>query len=349
MDEQIDTRALLQHLNLAVALTDIDADRICFENACFFDWFPPPAGDQGQLSERIAGLDLDKARERLKERGAFRLELEVQLRGRATPVRLEMHQIEHQGRALTLLEGHNISKEMENQYMLDSYSRMAERNAKALEKEKDRVERLLLNIMPKAVYEELKDFGTTTPQHFEHAAILMLDFVRFTDMQISHDASALVSELNDIFSAFDRIVEMFGCERIRTIGDSYMAVSGVPEESSEDTANIARVALRMRRYLEKRNAAHTNQWRGRIGINTGPVIGSLVGIQKYVYDLFGPGVNLAARMESLSEPMRITLNQATYELIKDEFVCSEREEVEVKGFGPMTLYFLEEEARRHYR
>lgn len=349
MDNPIDTRALLQQIHLAVALVDIDKDSVCFENACFFDWFQPPAEEQGGLSDRIPSLDLGKATQRLTDRGSYRVELEVQIKGRATPVRLEMHQIEHQGVTRTLIEGRDISKEKENQYMLDSYSRMAEKNAKALEKEKDRVERLLLNVMPKQVYEELKNYGTTTPQHFENAAILMLDFVRFTDMQISHDASALVSELNDIFSAFDRIVEMFGCERIRTIGDSYMAVSGVPEESGEDTANIARVALRMRRYLEKRNSAHTNQWRGRIGINTGPVIGSLVGIQKYVYDLFGPGVNLAARMESCSEPMRITLNQTTYELIKDEFICTERGESEIKGFGPMTLYYLEEEARQTYR
>ncbi|SEG06025.1 adenylate/guanylate cyclase domain-containing protein [Marinobacterium lutimaris] len=349
MDNPIDPRALLQQLHLAVALVDLEQNSICFENACFFDWFPPPAEEQGGISDRIPSLPMDKAVQRLSDRGSYRLELEVQVKGRATPVRLEMHRMEHQGATLTLIEGRDISKEKESQYMLDSYSRMAEKNAKALEREKDRVERLLLNVMPKQVYEELKNYGTTTPQHFDNAAILMLDFVRFTDMQISHDASALVSELNDIFSAFDRIVEMFGCERIRTIGDSYMAVSGVPEESGEDTANIARVALRMRRYLEKRNAAHSNEWRGRIGINTGPVIGSLVGIQKYVYDLFGPGVNLAARMESHSEPMRITLNQATYELIKDDFICTPRGESEIKGFGPMELYFLEDEAKQHYR
>ncbi|TCK08736.1 adenylate/guanylate cyclase domain-containing protein [Marinobacterium mangrovicola] len=349
MDKSIDTRALLQQIHLAVALVDIEQNTICFENACFFDWFPPPAQEQGDFSDRVPSLELEKAKQRLQARGSYRLEVDVQIKGRATPVRIEMHQVEYQGQARTLVEARDISKEKESQYMLDSYSRLAEKNAKALEREKDRVERLLLNVMPKQVYEELKNYGTTTPQHFENAAILMLDFVRFTDMQISHDASALVSELNDIFSAFDRIVEMFGCERIRTIGDSYMAVSGVPEESGEDTANIARVALRMRRYLEKRNSAHSNQWRGRIGINTGPVIGSLVGIQKYVYDLFGPGVNLAARMESHSEPMRITLNQATYELLKDDFICTERGEAEIKGFGPMTLYFLEEEARQHYR
>ena len=155
----------------------------------------------------------------------------------------------------------------------------------------------------------------------------------------------MVAELNDIFSAFDRIVELFGCERLRTIGDSYMAVSGLPEAVLEHANNIAKVALRMRRYLERRNAAHPQQWRCRIGIHTGPVIGSLVGIQKYVYDLFGPGVNMAARMESLSEPMRITLCQSTRDLIEHDFTFTERGEFDIKGFGTQTLYFLESEVR----
>jgi class 3 adenylate cyclase len=167
--------------------------------------------------------------------------------------------------------------------------------------------------------------------------------VRFTNMTISQDPSALVSELNDIFSAFDRIVDMFGCERLRTIGDSYMAVSGLPEALPEHAENIAKVALRMRRYLEKRNEAHPEQWRCRIGINSGSVIGSLVGVQKYVYDLFGPGVNLAARMESMSEPMRITLCEDMHRLIEDSFVFSERGEFDVKGFGKKSLYYLEGE------
>jgi class 3 adenylate cyclase len=99
----------------------------------------------------------------------------------------------------------------------------------------------------------------------------------------------------------------------------------------------------MLRYIERRNSAHAEAWHCRIGINSGPVVGSLVGIQKYVYDIFGPGVNLAARMETLSEPMKITISENTYELIKDDFVCSERGEFEVKGFGMNTLYFLERE------
>lgn len=122
-----------------------------------------------------------------------------------------------------------------------------------------------------------------------------------------------------------------------------MAVSGLPEANREHAHNVARVALRMLRYIERRNAAHPEAWYCRIGINSGPVIGSLVGVQKYVYDIFGPGVNLAARMESLSEPMRVTISEDTYQLIKDDFMCTERGEFEVKGFGTKTLYFLDRE------
>lgn len=230
--------------------------------------------------------------------------------------------------------------------MLDSYSRLAEKHARDVQKEKERVEKLLLNIMPRAVYEEIKDFGASTPQRFEQASVLMLDFVGFTEMAVSRDPSAIVAELNDIFSAFDRIVEMFGCERIKTIGDAYMAVSGLPEATPEHAANIARVATRLRRYIERRNASHPTQWLCRIGINTGPVIGSIVGVQKYVYDIFGPAVNLAARLEALSEPMQITMCADTALLIQDDFLCRPRGPVEVKGFGELELWTLVDEHRK---
>ena len=141
---------------------------------------------------------------------------------------------------------------------------------------------------------------------------------------------------------------MFGCERIRTVGDGYMAVSGLPEPSMDHAHNIARVALRMQRYIERRNSAHAEEWLCRIGINSGPVVGSLVGVQKYVYDIFGPGVNMAARMETLSETMRITISESTYQLIKDDFLCSERGEFEVKGFGLNKLYYLDKELPKGY-
>jgi class 3 adenylate cyclase len=160
-------------------------------------------------------------------------------------------------------------------------------------------------------------------------------------MAISEDPAGIITELNDIFTAFDRIAEQFGCERIKTMGDAYMAVSGIPEATPDHAQNIAKVALLMVRYLERRNLSHAQKWRCRIGINAGTVIGSIVGVQKYVYDIFGPGVNLAARMESCSEPMQITLCDDMYRLIRNEFRVRERERVEVKGFGTRQLYTLE--------
>jgi adenylate cyclase len=207
------------------------------------------------------------------------------------------------------------------------------------------VEKLLLNIMPRAVYEEMKDYGSTTPQRFDEATILMLDFVGFTSMAVSRDPTALITELNDIFTAFDRIVELFNAERLKTIGDAYMAVAGVPDASPDHAHTIARVALRMRRYIERRNESHREQWLCRIGIHSGPVIGSIVGVQKYVYDVFGPGVNLASRMETLAESMQIMVSESTYLLIRDEFSCTDQGEQEVKGFGQQRVYSLEAEVR----
>lgn len=337
-------RNILQSLPTAIASFDPTTWRIDFENAKFFQWFPAPVQDvEAGLDARIPGFDTERAAKRLADGRPFSVETEVTTGPRAIPVRIQCSMLtaDEDGHALCVAT--DISKEMESQYMLDSYSRLAEKNARDLQKEKERTERLLLNIMPRAVFEEMRDYGTATPEKFESASTLMLDFVGFTDMAIADDPSAVVSELNDIFSAFDRIAEMFGCERLRTIGDAYMAVSGVPETNPEHPQNIARAALRMRRYLERRNQAHPQRWEARIGINSGPVIGSLVGVQKYVYDLFGPGVNLAARMETMSEPMMITLNESTRDLLKEGFTFTHRGEFPVKGFGTQNLYFLDGE------
>jgi adenylate cyclase len=353
----VDPTDVLLGLDVGVAVTELDGWPVRFENGRFFQLFPPrlDAGltdpdvvgdlDQGgdSLPERIAALRPERAAERLGRARPFTFETEVDAAGRTVSVRVTLKPLPDDPHGRILVECADVTKEQQVQYMLDSYSSLAERNARELEKEKERVERLLLNIMPRAVLEELKDYGTTTPNRFDEVTIVMLDFVGFTSMAISEDAGAIITELNDIFSTFDRIVETFNCERLKTIGDAYIAVAGVPEPNPDHAQSIARVALRMRRYLERRNAAHPTQWNARFGINTGTVIGSLVGIQRYVYDLFGPGVNLAARMEALSEPMRITVSQTTRDLIEDDFILSERGEVEVKGFGPQRLYYLEGE------
>lgn len=339
-------RQVAQTLSTGVAIVETEGWAVLFENANFFKWFPPESDADEPLTVRIPKLNANRALARLQEGRAYSFEVDTQAGARTIPVAVEVRPLPEQSSGHLVVECRDISKQKQAEYMLDSYSKMAERNARELQREKDRVERLLLNIMPKSVYEEMMDYGTVTPQLFDGASILMIDFVGHTEMAISRDPAALITELNDIFTVFDRITDMFGCERIRTVGDAYMAVSGLPEPTPDHAHNIARVALRMLRYIERRNSAHPEAWHCRIGINSGTVIGSLVGVQKYVYDIFGPGVNMAARMETLSEPMRITVSENTYNLIKDEFECVERGEFDVKGFGMNTLYFLERERSR---
>jgi adenylate cyclase len=343
MDDASHLKHLIRSLTIGVAVVDPAADTLIFENARFFEWFPPLDLTEAKLVGRLPGLDLEKAATRLRQQRPFSYECEGHAGTRAIPLAVDIRVLPLNGRDYWVIECRDLTRQKQAEYLLESYSKMAEKHARDLQKEKERVEKLLLNIMPKSVYEEMKNFGTATPQRFESASILLLDFVGSTEMAVSADPSTLIAELNDIFSAFDRIVELFGCERIKTIGDAYMAVSGLPEPTPDHAHNIAKVALRLRRYLQRRNAAHPEQWRCRIGINTGPVIGSLVGVQKYVYDIFGPGVNLAARMESWSEPMTITLCDETRELIKDDFVFTDRGDFEIKGFGTKHLYFLDGE------
>jgi len=342
-------RTALQSLGTAVAIADPESWEIRFENACFFQWFPPGDDDpDAPLPRRLSALDTEKAATRLAAGRVFSLDTDVKAGARTLSLALELRRIETEEGPAVLVEARNVSKQREAEYMLDSYSRMAEKNARELQREKERVEKLLLNIMPRSVYDELKDFGTTTPQRFDAASVLMLDFIGFTDMAIASDPGSVVSELNDIFSAFDRITELFGCERIKTIGDAYVAVSGVPEAVPDHAANIARVALRMRRYLEKRNESHPTKWHCRIGVSTGALIGSMVGIQKYVYDIFGPAANLAARLEALCEPMQILIDEPTFALIGQEFATADLGGIEVKGFGTQRVRALQYETRARF-
>ena len=327
-------------LDVAVAVSDAATWKIEFENTKFFQWFPPDAEDSGDARKRLPGLPLERAESRLSLGRPFSYETEVKSGVRTLTISVNIKTVEVGGAPKLVIEGGNISKQKEAEYMLDSYSRLAEKNARELQREKERAEKLLLNIMPRVIYEELKDFGTTTPQRFDNTTVLMTDFVGFTEMAISQDPGAVVTELNDIFSAFDRVVELFGCERIKTIGDSYVAVSGLPEPTPDHAINIAKAALRFKRYLERRNSAHPTKWYCRIGVATGPLIGSIVGIQKYVYDIFGPAVNLAARLEALSESMQITMDAKTRELIEADFVAASRGTAELKGFGEQEVFTL---------
>lgn len=332
---------LLESVGVGLAILEADSHEVVFANRRFTEWLPGMAGIGQSLDEALPDIDYNALSAKIDAGEIYTSETTIKVKRRSVTLALQFTRHVHDDRSVLILECQNISKIKELEYMIESYSTMVEKQNRTLQREKERVEKLLLNIMPKTVYEELKTFGVTTPQTYEQASILMLDFVGFTDMAISQDPAGVISELNDIFTAFDRIMEQFGCERIKTVGDAYMAVSGIPEPTPDHAQNIAKVAVLILRYLERRNAAHTNQWRCRIGINSGTVIGSIVGVQKYVYDIFGPGVNLASRLEEPSAPMEITVCEDVHRLIEHDFRFIDRGAHEIKGFGEKSIYTLD--------
>jgi len=335
LDRAAFNRALLDSVGVGLAIAEAGTGEILFHNPRFLELFPelPANATIQQIVEVPRAADFEGEGIVVREQ-----EIKIKRRKASLLIHFSRHSLP-EGEVM-MVECHNVSKIKELEYMIESYSKMVEKNARDLRREKERAERLLLNIMPKTIYEELKAFGVTTPQRYDNASVLMLDFVGFTAMSMESDPMTLVSELNDIFTAFDRISEQFGCERIKTMGDAYMAVSGIPEATPDHAQNVAKVALLCRRYVRQRGKSRPQDWQCRIGLATGPVIGSIVGVQKYVYDIFGPGVNLASRMEALAGPMEIACDEDFYELIRQDFQAEERGSVEVRGIGEKTVYSL---------
>ena len=215
--------------------------------------------------------------------------------------------------------------------------RAAQREA---QNEREKSEKLLLNILPARVADELKNEGKSTPQNFPEVTILFSDLVDFTEKSKSLDALTLLAELNEIFTAFDRIMDEAGCERIKTIGDAYFAVCGIPEARDDHAFRMTDAARRMIGYLEERNRTAPVKWEMRVGIHTGSAIAGIVGTNKYIYDVFGDAVNTASRMENASNPMRINLSESTARILGDRIPLDDRGQIEVKGKGPIRMFFV---------
>ena len=227
--------------------------------------------------------------------------------------------------------------EQQNQKLRQAYD--------AIQAEKEKSDRLLLNILPVRVANDLKATGKTIPQTFENVTVAFSDIVGFTDLSARLHPQTLIDELNEIFTGFDMIIESNDCERIKTIGDAYLAVSGMNGGGERHAENIVEAASQIIRYLDGRNRNSPFNWQIRIGIHTGKVVGGVVGIKKYIYDVFGDTINTACRMEQNSAPMRINLSETTYALVKDRYGVEERGELEVKGKGLMKMYFLQSPGR----
>jgi len=205
--------------------------------------------------------------------------------------------------------------------------------------EKKRSDDLLLNILPSEVAEELKTTGKAHARQFDHVTVLFTDFVNFTGIAENLSPHDLVMELNDCFTAFDAIIEKYGLEKIKTVGDAYIAVCGLPLEDPQHGIKCVQAALEIRTFVQGRIRDYKS-FQIRIGINSGPVVAGIVGIKKFAYDIWGDTVNTAARMEHHSEPGRINISQSTYDLVKDHFPCLFRGYVAAKNKGEIAMYFV---------
>ncbi len=221
------------------------------------------------------------------------------------------------------------------------------RKAKAIiEKEKDRSENLLLNILPSEIAEELKIHGKAEARDFNMVSILFTDFKGFTEQSAKLSAADLVNEINHCFEAFDGIMEKYGIEKIKTIGDAYMAAGGLPVPTDDSIKNTVLAALEMQTFIVSRKAAMDADGKPafemRVGIHTGPVVAGIVGVKKFQYDIWGDTVNTASRMESNGEVGKVNISQTTYDLLKEDadFTFESRGKVAAKGKGEIEMYFV---------
>lgn len=210
----------------------------------------------------------------------------------------------------------------------------------ALRAEQQKSEQLLLNVLPGAIAQRLKQEQHAIADRFDEVTILFADIVGFTRMSSGISATQLVNLLNDIFSRFDELAQVHGVEKIKTIGDSYMVVSGIPTPRGDHAEAIAQMALEMQREISKFRQPNGQPLQLRIGMSTGPVVAGVIGVAKFIYDLWGDAVNVASRMESLGVPGKIQVTQATYEQLKHRYLFEKRGEIQVKGKGMMTTYWL---------
>ena len=240
---------------------------------------------------------------------------------------------------LTLLSG-QIAVSIDNAMLYAQLEqKVAERTAE-LEQEKRKSDDLLLNILPVETAKELKQKGHADARHYDRVTVLFTDFSGFTEMSAQLSPADLVEEIDACFKAFDLIAEKHRIEKIKTVGDAFMAAGGLPVPNSTHAENVVAAALDMRDFMLARNAEERGKTMGlRIGVHTGPVVAGIVGLKKFQYDIWGDTVNTASRMESAGEVGRVNVSQTTFDLVRDKFDFTFRGELEAKGKGKIPMYF----------
>lgn len=243
----------------------------------------------------------------------------------------------------------NLEHEQEKQKMLEN--RKAQLEAEVLERtaelreEKKKSDDLLLNILPAEIAEELKQKGSAVARDYDKVTVMFTDFMDFTKISEQLSPAELVKEIDLCFSAFDHIIQNYGIEKIKTIGDAYMCVGGLPVASNTHAQDVVYAALEIRNFMhtynQKNERLGRHQFKIRIGIHTGSVVAGIVGVKKFAYDIWGDTVNIASRIESSSEPGKVNISGSTFELVSDKFNCSYRGKIQAKNKGEIDMYFVE--------
>jgi adenylate cyclase len=229
-----------------------------------------------------------------------------------------------------------VGSSLEKKHLRDREREMVE----ALRVEKERSEHLLLNILPTEIVKRMHGGETVIADQLSNVTILFSDLVGFTKLSSRLSAADLVRLINRLFSEFDRLALSLGIEKIKTIGDAYMVVGGLPEPRADHAPAVANMALAMIEVVERMNREFSTPLQMRIGIHSGDVVAGVIGTHKFAYDIWGDAVNIASRMESHSLPNRIQISAATYRHLKDSFRLEPHGSVDIKGKGPMETYFL---------
>lgn len=217
---------------------------------------------------------------------------------------------------------------------------------RVLDHQKAEIETLILNILPAEVAKELQVNGSAVPRSYEKVSVLFSDFKGFSAMAEKMTAEALVEELGTCFRAFDRIIDKYRLEKIKTIGDSYMCAGGIPVPDLDHPFRIVQAGIEIRNFMKEHNRQRAEAGLEpldiRIGIHVGPVVAGVVGTRKYAYDIWGSTVNIASRMESSGAPGEVNISAATYELVKEKWVCRHRGKVYAKNVGDIDMYFVQD-------
>lgn len=327
---------LLRAVGVGIALFDAEKLRLTFQNDVFVDWFGEAQGSV-DISTLFPDVDVAALRTAVAEGRRFTAEVRFRKK-RRTLVIAQVFSRAHVGDGeVLILECQNITRIRELESMISSYSSLVERNTREIQREKEQVEKLLLNIMPRTAYEEYRTFGAVAPQRYERVTVLVLDFVDFVEKSDRLAPAGFVGELNELYSAFDNIGAQFGCERIKTTGDTYLCIAGMQEAEEAHATAVANAAIRFIRYIDRRNANSETAWQCRIGMATGPVVGSVVGVQKYVYDVFGPAVNAAQAARAEADAMEAVATAETAAAFQGGPAVAEPRRAEARAAGLVAI------------